>query len=90
MRLTGLVPVLVDNPTETDDESYMMKNSLERLNRFKDDFDKFDFLMRLFDSNKLEFFRLINKNPAELMPLIYTPTVGAACQNYSLVHQPGR
>lgn len=63
---------------------------MTRLRRFESDFDRYDWLMNLADRNKELFFRLMNKHADYIMPLVYTPTVGLACQNLSLVYNSGR
>ncbi|VUZ55143.1 unnamed protein product [Hymenolepis diminuta] len=63
---------------------------MERLKRIGSDFDKYEYLMHIYDRDRGLFFRLVNRHTADLMPLIYTPTVGAACQELSLVYQLGR
>ncbi|OON13818.1 hypothetical protein X801_10397 [Opisthorchis viverrini] len=62
---------------------------MTRLRSFESDFDKYDWLMNLCDKNKELFYRLMNKHPDYIMPLVYTPTVGLACQNLSLVYNDG-
>lgn len=84
-RVTGLIPALVDN-----NFAYQESLSMERLKRIDSDFGKYEYLMHIFDRDRELFFRLMNRHTTELMPLVYTPTVGAACQEYSLVYQPGR
>ncbi|KAH9277607.1 NADP-dependent malic enzyme [Echinococcus granulosus] len=84
-KLTGLLPALVDSGS-----AFQERLNMARLQRIAADFDKYEYLMHLYDSNRGLFFRLMNRYTAELMPLVYTPTVGAACQEYSLVHQNGR
>ena len=39
-------------------------------------------LRALRDRDELEFFSLLLDHPDEVMPLVYTPTVGAACEHY--------
>uniref|UniRef100_A0A5K3FX05 Malic enzyme n=1 Tax=Mesocestoides corti TaxID=53468 RepID=A0A5K3FX05_MESCO len=85
LKLKGLIPALIDSAS-----TFEEKLNLERLRRIAKDFDKYDFLLRLYDTNRVLFFRLLNKYTTELMPLVYTPTVGAVCKEYSLVHQNGR
>ncbi len=69
---------------------FQEKLALARLKRLPENLDKYDYLMRLYDTDRKSFFRLINRYPGQIMPLVYTPTVGAACQEYSLVSANGR
>ncbi|THD25243.1 NADP-dependent malic enzyme [Fasciola hepatica] len=93
LKLTGLIPPLGGKGADLKEnaaEEYIENVSMTRLRRFESDFDRYDWLMNLADHNKDLFFRLLNKHPDYIMPLVYTPTVGLACQNLSLVYNSGR
>lgn len=48
------------------------------------------FLRDLQDTNEVVFYRLVVENLHEMMPIIYTPTVGAACEQFSEIYRAPR
>lgn len=56
---------------------------LDRLARKHDDLERYIELAGVQDRNETLFHRLLVDHPDELLPIVYTPTVGQACQEYS-------
>ena len=63
---------------------------LINLRSLPSDLEKYIALNSLHDRNEALFFRVVCDNIDEIQPLIYTPTVGLACQKYGLIFQRPR
>ena len=63
---------------------------LHALRNFKTDLERYSFLRGLHDANETLFFALIVKNIEELLPIVYTPTIGAGCQQFSRLFRKPR
>src|SRR6201988_4591078 len=63
---------------------------LTNLRSLPNDLEKYIALNSLHDCNEALFFRVFCANSDEIQPLIYTPTVGLACQRYGLIFQRPR
>lgn len=84
LGLRGLLPPRVLTQEE------QVGRALENLRRQSDPLDKFISLNGLHDRNETLFFRVVVDHPDEMMPIIYTPTVGLACQRYAHIYQRPR
>ncbi|XP_018327664.1 NADP-dependent malic enzyme-like isoform X2 [Agrilus planipennis] len=62
----------------------------ESVRRYNDDLNKYLYLAELQDRNEKLFFGLLMENVEELMPIVYTPTVGLACQKFGLIYRRPR
>jgi malate dehydrogenase (oxaloacetate-decarboxylating)(NADP+) len=84
LGLRGLLPAHV----------FPMKAQAERvltnLRSLPDDLEKYVALNSLHDRNEALFFRIVCDNIDEIQPLIYTPTVGLACQRFGHIFQRPR
>ena len=57
---------------------------------FDEALNKHIYLRAIQDNNETLFYRLIQKHIDEMMPIIYTPTVGDACEQFSDIYRSSR
>jgi len=66
------------------------KRVMTNLRKLPNDLEKYVALNGLHDRNEALFFRVVCDNIDEIQPLIYTPTVGLACQQFGHIFQRPR
>jgi malate dehydrogenase (oxaloacetate-decarboxylating) len=69
----------------TSDVETQLKRNLDAYGRKTDDLEKFIYLQSLMDRNEILFYRLLVDNLTDMVPIVYTPTVGQACQQLSRI-----
>ncbi|MGZ5092477.1 MAG: NAD-dependent malic enzyme [Burkholderiales bacterium] len=84
LGLRGLLPARVH--TQDEQASRVMFN----LRNLSDPLEKYVALNALHDRNEALFFRVVIDHIDEIMPIIYTPTVGLACQKFGQIFQRPR
>jgi malate dehydrogenase (oxaloacetate-decarboxylating) len=75
--LHGLLPPRIGTLEE------QASRRLQVLRSFESDLDRYAFLRDLQDTNETLFYAVLTQNLEELLPIVYTPTVGAGCQQFS-------
>jgi malate dehydrogenase (oxaloacetate-decarboxylating) len=83
----GLLGLLPPHVASMDDQ---LARTYENYCREQTDLERYDFLAALHDRNEVLFYRLLQTHIAEMAPIVYTPTVGLACQQYSHIYRRPR
>ena len=83
-KLRGLLPPRVFS------QERQVQRSLENYRKKPSDMEKYIYLIGLEDRNETLFYRLVMDNLEDMMPIIYTPTVGKACQEYAHIFRRPR
>ncbi len=84
LGLTGLLPCAITS------QAAQIKKILNTLRRKDSDIERYIFLFSLLGRNERLFYRLLIDHIDELMPIIYTPTVGEACQKFAHIFREPR
>src|SRR5512134_2961912 len=84
LGLRGLLP-----PHVSTQEKQAMRVR-ENLQRKSSDIEKYIYLLSLQDRQEGLFYRVVMDNLDEMMPIIYTPTVGQGCQEYGHIFRHSR
>ena len=83
LGLEGLLPIQIKS------QSHQAQRIYEQLQSESDDLQKYVLLSALLNRNQHLFYRVLRDHLEELMPIVYTPTVGIAVQRFSRVFQGG-
>lgn len=84
LGLHGLLPYHISTIEE------QVKRRYANFSEQPDALAKYTFLNALQNRNEILFYRFILEHVAEMLPLIYTPTVGSVSTNYSLLYREQR
>jgi malic enzyme len=84
LRLEGLLPDVVTAMEQQALRAYL------NIARKTDDLEKYIGLAALQDRNEHLFYRVLLEHLEELLPIVYTPTVGRACQEFSRIFRRPR
>ena len=82
--LRGLLPHHISTMDE------QIERAMENIRRKSSDIEKYIFLSSLLDRNERLYYRLLFDHIDELMPIVYTPTVGQACQEFGHIFRQTR
>lgn len=84
LGLRGLLPPKIESLEG------QVRRSIESVRRNTIDIERYIFLMALMDRNETLFYRLLIDHVEELLPLVYTPTVGQACREFGNIFRVTR
>ncbi len=84
LGIDGLLPAVV----ETLDEQCL--RAYEAFRNYETDMGRHIYLRALQDTNEVLFYRLLLEHVEEMLPIVYTPTVGLACQRFSQIYRRNR
>ena len=83
-NLAGLLPPRYETIREQVERAYLQYKS------FANPLNKHIYLRAIQDNNETLFYKLIQEHIDEMMPIIYTPTVGDACEQFSDIYRSSR
>ncbi len=84
LRLEGLLPPQFNTLEQQIDRVY------EGFVQAPTDIDKYQYLRAVQERQEILFYALLEKHLEEMLPIVYTPTVGAAVQQFSALYQSPR
>lgn len=84
LGLEGLLPPRVTDIEEQVERLYINYQKL------KEDLARYQFLRAVQERNEVLFYALLERHLAEMMPIVYTPTIGMAVQQFSMLYTTAR
>ncbi len=84
LRIRGMVPYRVSTLEE------QATAAIGQIRAKSEPLEQYIGMASLHDRNEVLFYRVLVDNIAELMPVVYTPTVGEACQKFSAIYRSAR
>lgn len=83
-ELDGFLPAVIETIDEQERRVYY------QISQLHNDLNKHIFLRNIRDTNETLYYNLLTKHLEEMLPIIYTPTVGLACQKFSQIYRRKR
>lgn len=83
-ELDGFLPAVIETIDEQERRVYY------QISQLHNDLNKHIFLRNIQDTNETLYYNLLTKHLEEMLPIIYTPTVGLACQKFSQIYRRKR
>jgi malate dehydrogenase (oxaloacetate-decarboxylating) len=84
LGLDGLLPPVVETLGQQTARAYKLYRGYDK------DLAKHVYLRALQDTNEMLFYNLLIEHVEEMLPIVYTPTVGVACQRFSHIYRRHR
>lgn len=81
LGIVGLLPPVISPP------ELQMSRAEMHLDTLPTDLDRYVYFSDLQDRNEALFYRVLMHDPVKYMPIVYTPTVGLACQQYGRIYR---
>ncbi|DBA00875.1 TPA: hypothetical protein N0F65_008518 [Lagenidium giganteum] len=81
LKLRGLLPAAVNSI------EFETKRAMAQLRKKSSPLEKYIFMQSMQDTNEAVYYRMLIEHTAELMPIVYTPTVGQGCTEFSHIYR---